>query len=132
VKRLLLTAAVVATAGTAMAQPTMWGHNGSLMELVAYGPHRTFTYREPRPGMWDAGARPGNPVFDGEHRGNGYWGTAYVYSASCGAIAYPVSGPVDDRHNVVTLYGQAPRVDPYSCTVITTVPDVLVFHFLGR
>src|SRR5580692_4379798 len=45
---------------TASPDPTIWDHNGSVMYLVENGSSREFRYQKPRPGMLEAGARPGS------------------------------------------------------------------------
>jgi hypothetical protein len=45
---------------TALAEPTIWDHNGSVVYLVANGQSREFHYQKPRAGMLDVGARPGS------------------------------------------------------------------------
>jgi hypothetical protein len=62
---------------TESAERTIWDHNGSVMSLVANGSSREFYYQKPRPGMLDAGARPGSLLFHGRVNGGQYSGTAY-------------------------------------------------------
>jgi hypothetical protein len=45
---------------TAPPESTIWDHNGSVMYLVVNGSSREIYYQKPRPGMLDAGARPGS------------------------------------------------------------------------
>ena len=78
-----------------------WNHNGSLMRLTAYGNARSFTYAAPRQGMINAGVRPGTLFFDGWRDGNRYYGTARVFSASCGASAFPIEGWVASETHVI-------------------------------
>ena len=90
-------------------EPTIWDHNGSVMFLVANGSSREFHYQKPRPGMLDAGARPGSVLFRGEDNNGQYLGTAYIFSPHCGPIPFEVKGPILDDQRIV-LAGQAPRV----------------------
>ena len=48
---------------TESSERTVWDHNGSVMYLVANGASREFHYQKPRPGMLDAGVRPGSLLF---------------------------------------------------------------------
>jgi hypothetical protein len=57
---------VYAQTQTAPPDSTIWDHNGSVMYLVANGSSREIYYQKPRPGMLDAGARPGSVLFRGE------------------------------------------------------------------
>jgi len=95
---------------TTSPEPTIWDHNGSEMYLVANGSSREFHYQKPRPGMLDAGARPGSLVFRGEVNNGQYLGTAYIFSLHCGQIPFQVKGPVLNDDERIVLTGQAPRV----------------------
>ena len=94
---------------TAPPESTIWDHNGSVMCLVANGSSREIYYQKPRPGMLDAGARPGSVLFRGEVNKEQYFGTAYIFSPHCGPIPFEVKGPILDDQRIV-LTGQAPRV----------------------
>jgi hypothetical protein len=94
---------------TASPEPTIWDHNGSVMYLVTNGSSREVYYQKPRPGMLDAGARPGSLLFRGEINNGQYLGTAYIFNSHCGPIPFEVKGPVLDEQRIV-LTGQAPRV----------------------
>jgi hypothetical protein len=108
---------------------TDWEHNGSLMYLEASGNVREFYYARPRPGMAEAGARPGSLLFSGEVVDGGYQGTAYIFSPRCGKLSYYVSGPILNNYRRVVMRGQAPRVNA-ACQVIGEVTDVLVFDLV--
>ena len=95
---------------TASPEPTTWDHNGSVMYLVANGSTREFHYQKPRPGMLEAGARPGSLLFRGQVDNGQYAGTAYIYNPHCGAIPFQVKGPVLDNGERIMLTGQAPHV----------------------
>jgi hypothetical protein len=89
---------------------TVWDHNGSVMYLVANGSSREFYYQEPRPGMLNAGARPGSLLFRGHVNGGEYSGTAYFFNPHCGPIPFEVKGPSLEDEERIVLTGQAPRV----------------------
>jgi hypothetical protein len=95
---------------TASAVPTIWDHNGSVMYLAANGSSREFYYQKPRPGMLDAGARPGSLLFRGEVNDGQYSGTAYIFNAHCGPIPFQVKGSSLDNDERIMLTGQVPRV----------------------
>jgi hypothetical protein len=109
-------AATVAGASTqaqTQAEPpgrTIWDHNGSVMYLVANGSSREFYYQKPRPGMLDAGARPGSLLFRGHINNGQYIGTAYFFNPHCGPITFEVKGPSLGDEERIVLTGQAPRV----------------------
>jgi hypothetical protein len=95
---------------TAPPESTIWDHNGSVMYLVANGPSREIFYQKPRPGMLEAGARPGSLLFRGEINNGQYLGTAYIFNLRCGPIPFEVKGPILDDDERIVLTGQAPRV----------------------
>jgi hypothetical protein len=74
---------------TAPPESTIWDHNGSVMYLVANGSSREIFYQKPRPGMLEAGARPGSLLFHGEINNGQYLGSAYIFNLpsyfACGA-----------------------------------------------
>jgi hypothetical protein len=89
---------------------TIWDHNGSVTYLVANGSSREVYYQKPRPGMLEAGARPGSLLFRGEVNNGQYLGTAYIFNQHCGPIPFQVKGPVLNEDERIVLTGQAPRV----------------------
>jgi len=95
---------------TASPEPTIWDHNGSVMYLVANGSSREVYYQKPRPGMLDAGARPGSLLFRGEVNNGQYLGTAYIFNLQCGPIPFEVKGTILDDDKRIVLTGPAPRV----------------------
>jgi hypothetical protein len=103
------TSAVAQTQPTSP-EPAIWDHNGSVMYLVENGSSREFHYQKPRPGMLEAGARPGSLLFRGQVDNRQYSGTAYLFNPHCGAIPYQVKGPVLDNDERIMLTGQAPQV----------------------
>jgi hypothetical protein len=102
-------ASVHAQTQTAPPESTIWDHNGSVMYLVVNGSSREIYYQKPRPGMLDAGARPGSVLFRGEVNNGQYLGTAYIFNPHCGPIPFEVKGPILDDQRIV-LTGQAPGV----------------------
>jgi hypothetical protein len=95
---------------TTSPEPAIWDHNGSVMYLVENGSSREFHYQKPRPGMMEAGARPGSLLFRGQVDNGQYSGTAYLFNPHCGAIPYQVKGPVLDNDERIMLTGQVPQV----------------------
>jgi len=95
---------------TAPPESTIWDHNGSVMYLVTNGSSWEVYYQKPRPGMLDAGARPGSLLFRGEVNNGQYLGTAYIFNLHCGPIPFEVKGPIVDDNERIVLTGQAPRV----------------------
>ncbi len=119
------------SSGSGGSSTALWAHNGSLMRLDANGKSRTFSYENPRPGMRKAGAKPGDVVFEGERDGQRYYGTAYIYSKSCGRQGYAVEGRVTAGDRGVILEGEAPVLDS-GCNVKGTRRDVLRFDYVKR
>jgi hypothetical protein len=95
---------------TTSPEPAIWDHNGSVMYLVEIGSSREFHYQKPRPGMLEAGARPGSLLFRGQVDNGQYSGTAYLFNPHCGAIPYQAKGPVLDNDERIMLTGQVPQV----------------------
>jgi len=95
---------------TTSPESAIWDHNGSVMYLVENGSSREFYYQKPRPGMLEAGARPGSLLFRGQVDNGQYSGTAYLFNPHCGAIPYQVKGPVLDNDEWIMLTGQVPQV----------------------
>ena len=104
-----------------------WLHNGSVVALESDGTTRKIRYWQPRSGLPVA---PETILFDGHASGSRYFGKAYVFSSSCGAIAYDVSGGVDVARRSIILSGRAPVVDA-GCNVIRFRDDVLIFSYNG-
>lgn len=113
------------------ARRTFWDHNGSMVYLVASGSQRSFYYEMPRPGLLEAGARPGTLLFEGQAVDDAYFGTAYIFNRGCGAFGYQVSGPILENYRRVQMRGQAPRVGA-DCQVFGYVDDVLEFQLIDR
>jgi Aspartyl protease len=132
--RLCLVLSIVWVDGTTTAtwadqEHTLWSHNGSVLYLVAKGTCREFYYKEPRPGMLQAGAHPGALLFRGQSKNHHYSGTAFVFSSRCGQLPYQVSGPILDGHEHVRLTGQKPEVGP-DCSITGYFDDTLEFHLI--
>ena len=118
------------TAGQAgQSQASTWDHNGSTVDLIARGSSREFYYKHARPGMMEAGARPGSLLFSGKTANGQYVGTAYVFDRHCGQLPYDVSGPILDNYRRVVLTGLAPLVGPY-CQIEGYRNDTLEFTLL--
>ena len=115
---------------TASPEPTTWDHNGSMMYLVENGSSREFHYQKPRPGMLEAGARPGSLLFRGQVDNGQYAGTAYIFNPHCGAISFQVKGPVLDNDERIMLTGQAPQVGR-NCRTNGSYTDNLEFRRLN-
>jgi len=79
----------------------------------------------------NVGARPGDIVFEGTRDGQTYSGTAYIFSKSCGRVAYMVAGNVSADERSVLLEGQAPLLDA-QCQPIAYRRDQLRFDLIGR
>jgi hypothetical protein len=69
-------------------EPTLWDHNGSVMSLVAKGSSREFYYQKPRPGMLEAGAKPGSLLFRGEVSNGQYSGMAFIFNPLAGRFRF--------------------------------------------
>ncbi len=135
-KRLALSCALLVVSASAFAQskgtsappePSLWDHNGSVVSLVAQGSSREFRYKEPRPGMLEAGARPGFVLFRGKVENGQYTGMAFMFDRRCGQISYAVSGPILDNDQRVVLTGEAPLVGA-KCRVQGHFTEVLEFR----
>src|SRR5262249_42775322 len=96
-----------ASAAYAEPEPTLWSHNGSVLYLVAKGNVREFYYKQPRPGMIQAGAYPGALLFRGRSISHQYSGTAFVFDSRCGQLPYQVDGPILDNYERKVLRGLA-------------------------
>jgi hypothetical protein len=125
------TVALASTPAQAQAESsgsrTLWDHNGSVMYLLEDGASREFHYSKPRPGMFDAGVRPGALLFRGEIDGAQYSGTAYIFNPHCGPIPFEVKGQSLDADERIVLTGQAPRVGR-NCRTYELYTSTLEFH----
>jgi hypothetical protein len=110
-------------------EPTIWDHNGSVMSLVANGSSREFYYQKPRPGMFEAGARPGSLLFRGQADNGQYSGTAYMFNPRCGQIPFQVRGAILDNDERLVLTGQAPQVGR-NCQTYASYTTNLEFRLL--
>ena len=125
----LLLGSIIPGQSETLPQPTLWEHNGSILYLVANGSSRKLYYKEPRPGMVEAGVHPGSLLFHGKSVRGKYVGTAFVFSSRCGQYPYPVSGPILDSYERVVLTGRAPRIAA-DCSVDGYFDDTLDFRLL--
>jgi hypothetical protein len=114
---------------TASPEPTTWDHNGSVMYLVENGSSREFHYQKPRPGMLEAGVRPGSLLFRGQVDNGQYAGTAYIFNPHCGAISFQVKGQVLDNDERIMLTGQAPQAGR-NCRIYGSYTNNLEFRRL--
>jgi hypothetical protein len=114
-------------ATSAPPEPSLWDHNGSVVSLIAQGSAREFHYKEPRPGILDAGARPGAVLFRGKVMNGQYSGAAFMFDRRCGQISYAVSGPILDNDQRVVLTGEAPLLGA-KCRVQGYFTEVLEFR----
>lgn len=105
---------------------TVWVHNGSTVRLTANANERQISYETPRPGLRRRGVRPGELLFEGRRDGRNYSGTAYIFTRSCGKVAYAVSGRVRNNGTRVVMTGSAPRLNA-SCRQVGARQDTLVF-----
>jgi hypothetical protein len=105
---------------------SLWNHNGSVMRLVAEGDSRRIYYERPRSGLRQRGVRRGELLFEGHRNGDTYAGTAFIFTSSCGKVAYDVAGAVQPGETVVIMEGEAPRLNS-RCEQVGSRPDRLVF-----
>jgi len=126
---LFLNTSVHAQTADASADRTIWDHNGSVMYLVANGSSRELYYEKPRPGMLEAGAKPGSLLFRGEVNNGQYSGTSYILNRRCGRIPFQVKGAILDNDQRIVLTGQAPRVGR-NCKTYASYTTNLEFRLL--
>lgn len=113
---------------TARASAETWGHNGSLMQVSLEQGKLEIRYVSPRPGMLQAGAKPGDLLVDGEVNGRQIAGVARIFQAQCGVFPYKVSGEIDIGGGRIELMGSAPRFDWGLCTISGYRDDRLIFE----
>lgn len=110
-------------------QLLFFNHNGSIARATVLYPASqstqtwTISYEVPRPGMLDAGAKPGDLIFSGGadvDTGN-LSGTSYIFNKRCGKLPFAVhetnTAPGADSKMRV-LIGNAPIVDNQTCQVV--------------
>lgn len=104
---------------SASAQQGKWHHNGSIMEIEQDGPHITFRYRFPRPGIQRAGATQGDVVLHANLKeDNTVTGYAYIFKLGCEPAEYSVRGSVNERGDYLEVHGAAPVFAQNSCSII--------------
>lgn len=109
---------IIAARASAQSGSSLWNLNGSEMSLFAHGTNREFRYHTVRPGLDEAGVQPGTVWFRGVRTGDQYSGTAYVFSKTCGAFPYAVTGQVSTDDQTVTIQGKAPIVSGDGCAIV--------------
>jgi tetratricopeptide (TPR) repeat protein len=120
----------VAENQSAQTEQLLWDLNGSRLYLVAQGKSRKFIYKQPRPAILNAGAKPESLLFEGETIGDQYQGTAYFHlDGRCGQFPIRVSGPILDNYRRVELHGRAPRIDS-NCRIIGYVESTLALQLI--
>lgn len=90
---------------------TRWSYEGSGIRIVAKGNDRRLVFVTPSEELRQAGARPGDPLFDGRREGKRYIGQAYAYSRRCGPVAYRVQGRIGEGERRVVVTGRQPVRD---------------------
>jgi hypothetical protein len=108
-------------------QANKWLYNGSSFELVMSKDARKFIYTDVRDGLREAGVTVGMILFDGVQKGKAIQGTAYVFSARCGAIGYAAKGMVSSDQRRILVSGRAPYVDA-KCAQVSGRDAVLEFE----
>jgi hypothetical protein len=104
-------------------------HNGSIAKAtIVYPAERsvenwTMTYEVPRPGMLEAGAKPGDVIFSGQPDldTGALSGTSYIFNKKCGKFAFDVreqNQNLGGDGKVRILIGNAPVVDSRTCQVV--------------
>jgi hypothetical protein len=114
---------------SAQQRRTIWDHNGSEMYLVGDGPTRRIYYHRPRPGMIEAGVKPGTLLFAGDRSGTNYRGISHIFNSRCGKFYYEVAGHVENDVRIV-LAGKAPGGLDANCKPTRSIDDRLVFTYL--
>ena len=117
-KKFFVTAALLALATPALANPTIrtyYTHNDS----IAYGVEDdsdatslTIAYFKPRQGMLDAGAKPADLLFQGTVDANGRTdGFSFAYKGACGRFPFKATGVSSADRKTIRLTGELPNVD---------------------
>jgi hypothetical protein len=123
-----LTAAGLQSAlAVAAVAESSWLHNGSIVQLHGDGVERVFEYLQPRRGLQTIGVGKGTMLFKGRQNGLRLSGTAYLFSATCGAVGYRVEGALSQDGQTIELSGSAPKRNA-KCQIIDHRPDMLVFR----
>lgn len=111
---------------------TYWNHNGSVMRLLSESDERVFVYDKPSQRMINAGVSSGDVLFEGQRRGNRYYGTARVFSKYCDSpLTYSVSGTVSPDQTKITMTGKR-EVFTSGCRATGKfTKDTLVFTYMS-
>ena len=130
-KTAIATCGLWLAAGEALAQDSIWNHNGSQMLWHAEGDVRVISYLVPRPGLPVA---PGTVLFEGRRIGDVLEGTARIFRQGCPPAEYSVAGEVASETHVV-LFGPAPVRAATGCAIASysdeTSNAVLEFTYLS-
>jgi hypothetical protein len=117
-------------AASAQNLQSVWDLNGSQLYLSTSGVQREFRYHTVRSGLQDAGVQIGTVWFQGTRSGNQYSGTAYVFSKSCGAISYGITGSISKDERTITFKGSVPSVSGDDCALVGYHDDTDVLRLL--
>jgi hypothetical protein len=74
----------------AMADDSIWSHNGSTIRWVSEGERQTAYYIEPREGLLEVGVHDGEVLFEGSLKGSELEGRAFVFKRGCQPEVFPV------------------------------------------
>jgi hypothetical protein len=112
----------------------LWVVDRSYVYLEANGANRQFIFIKPNRVLSDQGAHRGSMLFDGQNiNETSYSGKVFVYAGRrCPTREYDASGPISDGGVTVTLTGQAPQIDPETCSKTGEQEQTLVFKFRHR
>ena len=109
--------------------PTLWDHNGSVVQLVAKGSSREFYYKEPRGGMLEAGAQAGSLLFRGQTKKRSILRNGLYFRSPLRTVSIPSQRANSHNYTRVKLTGQAPRIGR-NCRVQGQLTDTLEFTLL--
>ncbi len=109
--------------------PSLWNLNDSVVRLEVDGSTRRIYYAMPRAGLREVGVAEGTLLFQGTLYGNTLNGVAYVFSKTCGALSYPVTGSASQQQ--MYFSGRAPLVNPATCQLGAYRDDSNIFRLLA-
>jgi hypothetical protein len=114
----VIIAAIGFLSSQAHAAPSLWDHNGSVMQFEEKGQKRRFIYEEPRRALTPAGVKTGTVLFDGEEKKDGRLaGYAKLFRKGCDPVDYFVEGAYDKAKGEILLQGQAPIYTGNGCKI---------------